>query len=573
MAARRSNYPEKRKVKNTPMTIDRRAHAPFRLGVLLSCVYALLGPFAQAAETSAGPNVIFIVADDLGYGDLRCFGNPYVDTPTLDKLARDGVRFTDYYAASPLCAPSRAAMLTGRFNHRTGAVDVSSNMGIDRIALSEKTFGDYFRHAGYATALVGKWHSGLYSNEYLLHRRGFDLFYGFPNGGHDYWKWSLMRNGRNETADGRYMTDVFNDEASAFVEKNRERRFALFLAHHAPHSPLQAPEALVDKYVARGKGKFYRSVATIYAMIEAMDTGIGRLLATVEACGLREKTIVVFTSDNGAILGPSPDIPGETTDRYHGSFRGNKDTVYEEGIRVPAIVVWPGRIPAGQTIKTPVHGCDWLPTLFARTGQSAPPGAKPFDGADIFDLMLGKADGALETRALPFQKNRYTPVPYSDAAIRRGPWKLFWPIVAETCKKDNGRDSPSYLRGVVNPHWEMPLDPDVPTYPTVRSVTPQLFNLLEDPGESTDLSLQHPELVKELAARYDAWFTEVFAEWQGANREIREHDALYWKSRPVPDARELFREFWRWKGSGADPQKDDPLKVFRGYWSYPRERS
>ncbi len=542
------------------------------LFVVLAWVPSVVRGVGAARSGPLPPNVIFIVADDLGYGDLSCYGNPDVETPVLDRLAAAGVRFTDYYAASPLCAPSRAAMLTGRFNHRTGAVDVSSNQGIDRIALSEKTFGDYFRHAGYATALIGKWHNGLYNQAYLPHRRGFDLFYGFPNGGHDYWKWHLQRNDAQEAADGRYLTDALNDEAMAFVERNRARPFALFLAHHAPHVPLQAPDALVAKYLERGRGRYGRAVATIYAMIEVMDTGIGRLLAKVEACGLRERTIVVFTSDNGAVLGPSSEMPGDNTHRYHGPYRGNKDNVLEQGIRVPAMVAWPGTVPAGRVSDVPVHGCDWLPTLFALTGADAPAGAKPFDGVDVFALWGGDRPQALLERTLPFQKNRYTPVAHSNAAIRQGPWKLLWPIVSETTKKDNFRDAPSYQRGVVNPHWEMPLDPDVPTYTRVRKVQPQLFNLAADPGETRDVAADHPALAAELTRRYDAWFNEVFAEWQQANREIREQDRLYWSTRKAPDPRALFRDFWRWKGSGADPANDDPLKVFRGFWSYPEWR-
>jgi arylsulfatase A len=160
----------------------------------LLCAAFLLSWFGigqSAFATPPRPNIFFILADDLGWGDLRCYGNPHVDTPALDALAQQGVRLTAHYSPSPLCSPARAGYLTGRFNHRTGAVDVPSNRGLDRLDLSEKTFGDYFRHAGYATALIGKWHNGLYCRDYLPHRRGFDLFFGFANGGHDYWKWRL----------------------------------------------------------------------------------------------------------------------------------------------------------------------------------------------------------------------------------------------------------------------------------------------------------------------------------------------------------------------------------------------
>ena len=530
-----------------------------------TCCFYVIHRDCAAEERPNRPNVLFILADDLGIGDLRCYGNPYLDAPVLDELARKGVRFTDHYSPSPLCAPARAGFLTGRFNHRTGAVDVSSNRGVDRIALSEKTFGDYFRRAGYTTALIGKWHNGLYCNDYLPHNRGFDLFFGFPNGGQDYWKWNLMRNGEYETPDGRYLTDVLNDEAIAFIRQNRERRFAIVLAHHAPHPPFQAPQSLIDKYKRRLDGVYDESAAIMYAMIETMDTGLGRVFDELKRQGLWESTIIVFTSDNGAYLGRSP--RGDSCNRYHGPFQGNKGNVLEEGIRVPAIVCWPGQIPAGRIDATPIHGCDWLPTLFGLTGAAPPSDAKPFDGVDLMSLLRGDPASEVKHRGLPFQKTRYTPVAHSDACIRRGQWKLYWPGEATTMKKDSPRDNPSYVRGITHPHWEMPLDPELPDYANVETEAPRLFDLAKDAGERHDLASEHPDLVRELSAAYDKWFAEVFAEWKASNQEIREHDRAYWRGRKPPDARDLFKDYWQWKRSGADPKKSDPLKVFRGYWT------
>jgi len=240
----------------------------------------LNAPLAALHATEAQnqkPNILFILADDLGWGDLRCYGNPQIDTPVLDSLVEDGVRLTAQYSPSPLCSPARAGYLTGRFNHRTGAVDVPSNRGLDRVDLSEKTFGDYFRHAGYATALIGKWHNGLYCRDYLPYRRGFDWFFGFPHGGQDYWKWNLLRNDDAVPHDGRYMTDALNDEAIRFIGEQKAKPFALFLAHHAPHSPLQAPDSLVRKYRQRLAKDASEAVAITYAMIEAMDTVLDRV--------------------------------------------------------------------------------------------------------------------------------------------------------------------------------------------------------------------------------------------------------------------------------------------------------
>ena len=287
-------------------------------------IVAAVSAFAVAscnAATDKPPNVLLIIADDLGIGDLKCYGNPIVDTPVIDQLACDGVLFTDHYAPSPLCAPSRAGYLTGRFNHRTGAVDVPSNRGLDRIALSEKTFGDHFRAAGYATSLIGKWHNGLYCRDYLPNHRGFDLFFGFPNGGQDYWKWNLLRNDKAVPHDGRYLTDALNDEAVEVIKQAAadDKPFAMVLAHHVPHYPLQAPDSLVKKYQRRMGADASINVATIYAMIEAMDTGIGRVFRSLKNEGQWGNTIFVFTSDNGAQLGR---YQGGTTQRFRRGLSG-----------------------------------------------------------------------------------------------------------------------------------------------------------------------------------------------------------------------------------------------------------
>lgn len=522
-------------------------------------------------STNKKPNILFILADDLGYGDLQCYGNPYIDTPNLNQLAAGGVRLTDYYSPSPLCAPARAALLTGRYNHRTGAIDVSSNRGIDRIALSEKTFGDYFHGAGYRTGLIGKWHNGIYCDDYLPHRRGFDLFYGFPNGQHDYWNWYLQRNDSVEKFDGRYMTDVFNEEAIDFMRSSQaeQKPFALWLSHHTPHSPLQAPANLIDKYKERLDGRYDESVAIIYAMIEQMDIGLGHVFDTLKEMGEWENTLIVFTSDNGAWIGASP--RGDSCYRYHAEFSGCKDTVYEQGIRVPAIFSWPGTIPGGKVESTPVHGCDWLPTLFSVTGGEAPEGAKPMDGLNLLPYFKEGNLHSLATRDLPFQKNRYTPVAHSDAALRNGRWKLFWPGIAETIGKDLGRDNPSVERGTVLPHWEMPLDPDLPDYSEVEEHAAQLFDLIRDPAEREDRADEEPDKLAAMRRRYDDWFASVMKDWHVSISEIHAHDREYWKNLNKPDPRELFLDYWRWDCAPATQPKDsDPLEVFKGYWNYPQ---
>jgi len=365
---------------------------------------------------SRRPNLVFILADDLGYGDLGLFGNEKVRTPHLDALGREGVVLTQHYSASPLCAPARAALLTGRYNHRTGAVDVPSNRGLDRIALGEKTLGDLFSNSGYATGMVGKWHNGLLDRRYHPNARGFKEFAGFLNGGMDYYQWVLDRNGVQEPSDGRYLTDVFTEEACGFIARHQDEPFALFLTYNAPHAPYQAPEECVRYY--RELGGLTEEVSTLYAMVECMDRGIGRVVQTLDSLGLMNDTILVFTSDNG------PFLTGNLN-RYNGPLRGAKGEVLEGGIRVPCIVSWPGELPKGVALNGITHFCDWWPTLEAMTGCRLQE-ALPSDGVDMSPLL--RQEGADEGTARFWQRNRYEPVPRCNGAMRDGPWKLVWPM-------------------------------------------------------------------------------------------------------------------------------------------------
>lgn len=479
----------------------------------------------NALENSEKPNVIFIMADDLGYGDLQCYGNPYLETPEINNLANEGILFTKYYTPSPLCAPARAAVLTGMYNHRTGAIDVSSNRGIDRIALSYSTIGDHFKKEGYNTAMTGKWHNGLYDLQYHPNNRGFDHFFGFLNGIQDYWNWSLDRDGTNVPADGRYLTDVITEASIDFIEKNRGNPFFLFISHHAPHIPYQAPDSLVRKYIDRGKGELNEYVATLYAMIEAMDRGIGEVVNKVEELGLREHTIIVFTSDNGGW------VRGRDK-RFQGGLSGTKSIVLEEGIRVPAIVSWPAKFPGNRVLTEPVHGCDWLPTLLSLSG-STEDFNELSDGMDISYLLKGEDSDFPEDRPLYFQKNRYHPVAHSDAAIIQGDWKLYWPGISETMQKENDKDGPSVWRGAEGPHWEMPIDPVVPMWEDATPESPRLFNLVTDPSERHDLSSGHPEIVMELTNKYNSWFEAVMEDYNQSWDEIKRTEEERWEDNTV----------------------------------------
>lgn len=467
------------------------------------------------------PNIVFILADDLGFGDLQCYGNPFIETPEINRLANEGILFTRYYSPSPLSAPARAAILTGMYNHRTGAVDVSSNRAIDRIALSYKSMGNYFKEEGYATGMIGKWHNGLYDLQYHPNNRGFDYFFGFLNGIQDYWKWNLDRNGTNVSADGRYLTDVITDSSLEFIEKNKDNPFFLFISHHAPHIPYQAPDSLVKKYLERGKGTLNKKVATIYAMIESMDSGIGKVINQLEVLGLKENTIIVFTSDNGAFN------IGEDF-RYQAGLSGNKGIVLEQGVRVPAIVSWPKKLPENRIITDPIHGCDWLPTLLKLSGSSSGI-IETADGIDISDILL-KEDviKSIRERKLYFQKNRYYPVAHSDAAIIEGKWKLYWPGIPETMKKES-KDNPPVWKGTTEPHWKMECDTIIPLWKDATPMLPQLFNLVEDPAERYDLSAKYPEIVDDLTEKWDNWFSDVMEDYKKSWNEIKDTEKKRWK--------------------------------------------
>lgn len=448
------------------------------------------------------PNVVLILADDLGYGDLSRYGNPVVETPNLDRLAAEGVCLNQHYSASPICAPARGALLTGRYNHRIGAFSVESSAGVDRIGLREATIADDFKAAGHATGMVGKWHSGLHDARYLPYNRGFQEFFGFANGGMDYHEWICQRNGTPVFADGRYLTDVFTDEAIGFVRRHRKEPFFLHLAYNAPHTPFQALPEDLKKY--QGREGITDAVAILYAMMDRMDQGIGRLLETLDDLGLSENTVVVFTSDNGPMMF---NRNGMDTRRFNGPFRGAKLDVLEGGIRVPAIVRWPAGLKAGLESAAPIHFCDWMPTLLGLTG--VPHGGLPFDGQDILGDL--ETDQAARERRMCWQFNRYLPVSYCNAAIREGDWKLYWPWI-EGAEAKRPEDQALFERLIHEPHFEMAVNPPDARGQLPPPAAPELYNLAEDTREERNLAEEHPERVDALKRSFENWFNEVLAD-------------------------------------------------------------
>ncbi len=454
-----------------------------------------------ALNRGSRPNVLLILADDLGYGDFGLFNGGLTRTPVLDALAAQGLCLTQHYSGSPICAPSRASLLTGRYAHRTGALETRELRGLCNLALRERTLGDVLSGEGYATGYVGKWHNGCLLRRFHPNARGFAEFVGFRSGWQDYWRWILDRNGTFERSDGRYLTEVFTDEGIAFLRRHRDGPFFLLMAYNAPHTPLQAPEELVRPYAERGRHT--RAVSTIYAMVEALDRGVGRLLEELDRLGLRDDTLVMFTSDNG------PQFGGEgegRTHRFNCNFNGAKGNVYEGGIRVPMLLRWPGGLDAGRTCDRMVHFCDWFPTLLAAAGAAVPQGLA-LDGRSVLPALR-----ELEASGPPprfWQWNRYEPVIESNAAMRDGDWKLVRPVIREsvwTDPEEQRRDGE--LRSAPWEDWK----PDESPFPERRLPAPppaQLFNIAEDPCESRDLAAAQPERVASMLAALSAWFEEV----------------------------------------------------------------
>jgi arylsulfatase A-like enzyme len=451
------------------------------------------------------PNIVLILADDMGYGDFGCFNGGISHTPAIDQLVRDGVCLTQHYSASPVCAPARASLLTGRYPHRTGVIDTLELRGLDRLALRERTIADLLRQAGYATGLVGKWHNGALDARYHPNRRGFEEFAGFCGGGAPYFEWRLDRNGTRVDADGRYLTDVLSADAVDFVRRHRAEPFFLHLAYNAPHYPFQSLETDLAPY--RETGRYTLAVSHIYGMLRSMDRGIARVLDALEREGLADNTLVLFSSDNGPQFGGTGEM---CSDRFNCGFAGAKTLVYEGGIRLPMVLRWPAGLPRQHTIGQMIHFTDWLPTLLAVAGAT-PPADLRLDGINVMPVLQGEHDRVPEQRF--WQWNRYAPVAECNAAMRDGRWKLVRPAIAE-------------LMGVSMEDFAMDVDAkyDPDKYTAILRDTPlpvssatrpsQLFDLETDAEEANDCAAAHPDRVARMERELSRWFEEVESERQ-----------------------------------------------------------
>ena len=435
--------------------------------VLVTGWMTVLTPAAAAQQRP--PNIVLLVADDMGYADIGAHGSKDIPTPNIDALARAGTRFTDAYVTGPHCSPTRAGLLTGRYQQRFGhEVNMSGGRG-QGLSTGETTIADRLRSAGYRTALFGKWHLG---SDEALHplSRGFDEFYGFLGGEHSYGESAPggvapLLEGRTPVETSGYLTDVLTDRAVAFIRREKSRPFFLYLAYNAVHTPMQA----TDKYLARFKNIADEQRRTYAAMLSAMDDGIGRTLEALRAEGLDDNTLVFFFSDNGGPTMPTTTINGSS----NRPLRGSKRQTWEGGIRVPFVIRWKGQLPAGAVDSRPIIQLDVLPTALVAAGVAVNPAWK-LDGVNLLPFVKG-ADKRPPHEALYWRL-------FGHMAIRKGPWKLV--------KSAEG-----------------PLVETDTTQPDLSGA--QLFDLSKDIGEQHDLSASQPAKVKELSDDWLRWNREL----------------------------------------------------------------
>lgn len=439
------------------------------LALLIGFLLSL--PLQAADAPPRRPNVIVIVTDDQGSVDAGCYGSKDLVTPNIDALAARGVRFTQFYAAAPVCSPSRAALLTGRYPLRAGLINNAASQKDAAGGMDPKvpTMAEIFKAAGYATGHFGKWHLG-YTDPTRPNARGFDASFGHMGGCIDnyshFFYWSgpnvhdLHLDGREVHRPGAFFPDLMVKEAGTFIEANRARPFFIYFAMNLPHYPYQPDVKWLEHYKDLPHPR--RPYA---AFLSTMDERIGALLKRVDDRGLREDTIVVFQSDNGHSTEERAHFAGGNA----GPYRGAKFSLFEGGIRVPAIVSWPGRVPQGAVRGQLAHGCDWLPTL-AELCDVKPPAAEELDGRSL-TKVIASGDAPTPHDVLHWH------VP-NQWAVREGPWKLI----------ENGHDTTTPETGKTR----------IPLF---------LANVDEDPSEKTDRSKDNPEVVRKLRKLHDDWLS------------------------------------------------------------------
>ena len=419
----------------------------------------MFGLAAAIAADERRPNILVILADDMGWADLGQDGSR-IDTPNLDRLAKQGVKLTRFYASAPMCSPTRAALLTGRYPHSVGMPELASQQArgnVPVLALSHAavTIPEALKPAGYHSLAVGKWHLGFGANDGPRHH-GFDEFWGSLLGTPMFWQVKgTMHNDTPIEVQGGHYTDLLTAKAIEYLRRDvrADRPLFMYLAYNAPHYPLEAPAELVYKYRRRfaDRGMF----AVYAAMVEHMDLAIGRMLTTLDDLKITDNTLVIFTSDNGPSAEPNSYGP-DGADFSNGILRGFKFGTHEGGIRVPFIARWPGRLPPGAVRDAPAITMDILPTLMDAAQQKPAPDQE-VHGSSILPLLRGETFA--RQGALHWENQQ-------NAAVLAGDWKL------------------------VHRYWLK---------------QPLLYRLTDDPGEDRDLAPQYPEKVSELLALHEQW--------------------------------------------------------------------
>ncbi len=441
-----------------------------------------------SGASGRAPNIVFILCDDLGFGDLGVYGSK-IPTPNLDRLAAEGVRFTSFCSADPVCSPSRAALLTGRYPTRVGVPTVFMPQDPGGLNLDETTLANTLKARGYKTSCIGKWHLGR-PEPYLPTRRGFDEYFGIPYS-NDMTPRPLMRNTEviEQTAELSSLTARYTEEAKKFIEKSKGSPFFLYMPHTFPHIPLAASE--------RFRGK---SPLGIYGdVVEELDWSVGEVLAALKKNGLEQDTLVMFSSDNGPWYQGSP-----------GKLRGRKNTTFEGGVREPFIARWKGRIPAGRVSDGLASMLDIFPTVAKLCGAALPP--KPLDGIDIWPLMRGEKP-LIERDPLLYFDN------WDLQCARWMNWKLHLArhnTAAYSAAPVGGRHSFLLPR-------------------------PELYNLAKDPDESYDLAADNPDVVARIQAKIAAMLPgfpepvrKAFDEQQKRKSDPGTQSGAYGRTGPKP---------------------------------------
>jgi len=445
------------------------------IGKVLLVVWLWL---AAASLFAAQPNILLIVADDMGYADAGFNGCRDIPTPNMDALAKSGIRFTSGYVTGPYCSPTRAGLMTGRYQTRFGH-EFNPSGGKEGLPLTEQTLADRLRSAGYMTGLVGKWHLGTDPSMHPQ-QRGFTEFFGFLGGAHDYFKPEGILRGTTQVSELDYTTDAFGREAVSFIERNKGRPWFLYLSFNAVHTPMQA----TDDRLARFSNITDPRRRTYAAMMLAMDEAIGRVRQKLAETGLENTTLVMFISDNGGPTMQGVTVNGSRND----PLRGSKRTTLEGGIRVPFAVSWPGHLKPG-TFDSPVIQLDLYSTALAAAGVQIRPEWK-LDGVNLLPFLRGEKTGAPHD-ALYWRFGQ-------QMAIRMGNYKLV-----------------RYDRNV-----------DTHTGKAGQGVTDvKLYNLANDIGETKDLAAVMPDKVKELQSKWDVWNAgNVKAMWGNDSAAARPRD-------------------------------------------------